>query len=165
MTRKRLKTLVFTTMSDQIRRLTERLAAKRTIMWLLSRMCIRVLLHIRFLVEFLATKFAFKRACIRVDKHVSWESRRPLEALLTHVALKWLFRGMYDHMLLETDRVVEQFITDGAWVEAFLWTLTTWHYPFIRWKTLIGWDRVRFHWRRHHCTGESIEITKRALTI
>jgi hypothetical protein len=60
-TGERLKPDMLLTMRDKIRRLTETLATLRTTMRLLPSVNERVLFHVRFLVELLATKFAGER--------------------------------------------------------------------------------------------------------
>lgn len=70
LTRKGLKTLVLTAVGDEVGRLTKRLSTERTAVRLLSRVCISVLLHVGFLVEFLSTEFALERARVRVNQHV-----------------------------------------------------------------------------------------------
>jgi len=70
-TRERLKPFVFPTVCDQVGRLAERLSAETALVRLLSRVNVGMLLHVGLLVKPLAAELTFKRACVRVDQHVS----------------------------------------------------------------------------------------------
>lgn len=72
---KRLETLVFAAMGDQVGRLTERLTAKVAPMRLLARMCVRVFPHIGLLMEALPAERAGERSNVRMDHHVSRQRR------------------------------------------------------------------------------------------
>lgn len=56
-----LKPFVLPTVRDQIGRLAERLATEVALVGLLSRVYVRVLLHVGLLVEFLATELTLER--------------------------------------------------------------------------------------------------------
>ena len=58
------ETRMFTTVCDEIRRLTERLAALQALVRLLACVNIRVFLHIGFLMESLATVLARERPSV-----------------------------------------------------------------------------------------------------
>ena len=70
-TREGLKTDMLFTVGDKIRRLAETLSALRAAMRFLSRVDKRMLFHVRFLVEPLATKFAGERPDSGVNKQMS----------------------------------------------------------------------------------------------
>lgn len=111
-TRERLESFVFPTVRDQIGRLAERLATEAALVWLLSGVDVGVLLHVRLLVEPLATEMAFERARVRMNQHVRGERRRALKALATNLALEWLLARMHDHVLFQADGIVEYFLAN-----------------------------------------------------
>lgn len=62
--RERFETRMFTTVSDEIRRLTEGFATLQALVRLLSRVNVRVFLHVGFLMEPLSTVVARERPSI-----------------------------------------------------------------------------------------------------
>ena len=115
---------MFSTMCDEIWRLTERLAAFSTNMGFFPGVNVRMLLHVAFLVKPLATIFAWKRARVWVNQHMGGESRWPFKRFVALFTRKQFFVGMYADVLLQAHAMPECFpahltlVGTPTWVRA-----------------------------------------------
>ena len=109
-TRERLKTDMLFTVGDKIRRLAETLSALRAAMRFLSCVDKRMLFHVRFLVEPLATKFAGERPDSGVNKQMCRQRGRAFERFRAIRAFEGLFRGVHDHVLLQAHSLGENLL-------------------------------------------------------
>ena len=73
-----------------------------------------MLLHVRFLMESLATVLTGERARVRVDQEVSGERGRPFERFATDLALKASLLRVRGAMLDEGENVTECFRAEFA---------------------------------------------------
>jgi len=103
--RERFETRMFATVSDEIRRLTKRFPALQALVRLLSRVNIRVFLHVGFLMEPLSTVVARERSSVWMNEHMCGEGGRALERLAEQFTLECSFVGVNVLVLLEADCV------------------------------------------------------------
>lgn len=61
-------------------------------------------------MEPLTAELALERARVRMNQHVRGKRGGTLEALAARLALEWLLAGVHDHMLLQADGIVEDFV-------------------------------------------------------
>lgn len=80
----------------------------------LTRMYIRVFLHVALLVEALATVLAGIRSCVGVDQQVSRQGGGAFERLAALFALKGLLRRVHGSMLTQADLVTKSLVAQLA---------------------------------------------------
>lgn len=112
--RERFETWMFSTVSDEIARLTKRFSTLLTFVRLLARVNISVFFHVRFLMKSLSAVVTGKRSRVWVNKHVSGQSRGSFEGLVALLALKSSLVGVDFFVLFQTHCMTKRFPTDVA---------------------------------------------------